>query len=286
MVTGDQVSHEYRSLDPLQIRILTHRRYTEGGGEVADVERDVLRVLGLTPDAALLDVGSGTGTFLARLREEGHTGRLCAVDASQAAVDAAGAVKDVDARPADARELPFADGEFDAVTARHMLYHVPQPELAIAEAHRVLRLGGRFAAVVNRVEPMPHINGTVNAVLAAHGIERQDTDAAVNAGNLPAMVEGVFGSCEVLAVEGALVFRDAEPVVRYCLSMLTLCGVPEHGPLRAAVERAVEDAVLARFAELDGPWRDPKGYVVCSADKGAASAADAVDSGHGVVGRR
>lgn len=284
MINGDQVSHEYRSLDPLRIRILTHQRHTEGAG--ADVERDVLRVLGLAPDAALLDVGSGTGTFLARLREEGHTGRLCAVDASQAAVDAAGAVKDVNAFLADARELPFADGGFDAVTARHMLYHVPRPELAIAEARRVLRPGGRFAAVVNRVDPLPHINGTVDAVLAVHGIERQNTDASVNADKLPTLVEGVFGSCDVLAVEGALVFRDAEPVVRYCLSMLTLCGVPERGPLRAAVERAVEDAVLARFAELDGPWRDPKGYVVCSARKDAAPTADAVDSGHGVVGRR
>ena len=277
MISEEPVTHEYRSLDPLQVRILTHRNHSEGGG---DVELDVLRVLELAPDAALLDVGSGTGTFLARLRAEGHTGRLCAVDASRAAVDAAGAVKDVRARLADARELPYPDGEFDAVTARHMLYHVPQPERAIAEAHRVLRPGGRFAAVVNRIAPLPHINAIVGAVLAAHGIERLDTDDAVNAGNLPGMIEAVFGSCDVLAVNGALVFRDAEPVVRYCRSVLTLAGAPETGPLRAAVERAVEDAVLARFAELDGPWRDPKGYVVCSAVKDA-SAGDAVDSGHG-----
>jgi ubiquinone/menaquinone biosynthesis C-methylase UbiE len=268
MISEEPVAHEYRSLDPLQTRILTHQRYSEGEH---DIELDVLRVLRLAPESSLLDVGSGTGTFLRRLHTGGHTGRLCAVDASQAAVDAAGAVKDVDARLGDARELPYQDAEFDAVTARHMLYHVPDPVLAIAEARRVLRPGGRFAAVVNRVEPLPLINGAVNDVLAAHGVMRTGSvDAAVNAGNLPGMIESVFGSCDVMTVGDALVFHEPEPVVRYCLSMLTLAGVPGRGPLRETVERAVEDEVRARFAALDGPWRDPKGYVVCSAIKETA----------------
>ena len=45
----------------------------------------------------------------------------------------------------DAEALPYADGEFDAVVANFGIHHVPRPALALAEAHRVLRNGGRVA---------------------------------------------------------------------------------------------------------------------------------------------
>lgn len=169
MNSAQPVADEYRSLGPLQTRILTHQRHSERPN---DPDLDVLRALRLSPAEGLLDVGSGTGEFLRRLRAEGHTGRLCAIDASQAAVDAAGAVQGVEALRGDAQALPYPDASFDAVTARHMLYHVPDPVLAIEQARRVLRAGGRFAAVVNIRCPMPLINASVDAVLDAHGIER------------------------------------------------------------------------------------------------------------------
>jgi SAM-dependent methyltransferase len=38
--------------------------------------------------------------------------------------------------------LPFADGTFDAVICNHVLEHVSDDRLALAELHRVLRPGG------------------------------------------------------------------------------------------------------------------------------------------------
>ena len=261
MTMDELIAAEYRTLTPLETRILTHQRYTEGPN---DVDLDVLRALALDPAGSLLDIGSGTGEFQRRLRAEGHTGRLTVLDMSQAAVDAAGAVQGVEGFLGDAQAVPFPDESFDAVTARHMLYHVPDPVLAIREARRVLRDGGRFAAVVNRVRTMPLMFGVIDEVLAAHGFEHGPlTGSSVHAGNLPGMVESVFGACEVVTVDSALVFPDPAPIIAYSLTALTMSGVPNDGPVREQVEADLKDAIRARFAELGGDWRDPKGYVVC-----------------------
>ena len=49
---------------------------------------------------------------------------------------------------ADAEDLPFPDGSFDRVVIGFGVHHFSNPQLAIAEAHRVLRTGGRLAFTV------------------------------------------------------------------------------------------------------------------------------------------
>jgi demethylmenaquinone methyltransferase / 2-methoxy-6-polyprenyl-1,4-benzoquinol methylase len=45
---------------------------------------------------------------------------------------------------ANAEALPFKHGSFDAVTVAFGIRNVPRIELALAEAYRVLRIGGKF----------------------------------------------------------------------------------------------------------------------------------------------
>jgi len=54
---------------------------------------------------------------------------------------------------ADATDLPFADGEFDAVTMSYGLRNVQQPKKALAELHRVTKPGGRL--VINEFSTPP-----------------------------------------------------------------------------------------------------------------------------------
>jgi SAM-dependent methyltransferase len=45
----------------------------------------------------------------------------------------------------DGRTVPFDDGSFDVVVFHTVLCHVPEPERALSEAHRLLRPGGWLA---------------------------------------------------------------------------------------------------------------------------------------------
>lgn len=51
-------------------------------------------------------------------------------------------IKNVSFRAADARHLPFGDGEFDVTVCRLALHHMPDPLEALREMTRVCRRGG------------------------------------------------------------------------------------------------------------------------------------------------
>lgn len=260
------VDRAYRDLSPLEVRIQTHRRYSEADH---DVEADVLAAAAVTADDRLLDVGPGTGTFLARLSAAGHAAPLTALDFSAESAAACDRVPGVRGLRGDARQLPFADGVFDVVTARHMLYHLDDPALAVVEARRVLREGGRFVAVVNREAPYPHLTAVLHDVLAGHGITPLPSpDDNVHGGNLPDLVGLGFAAegMRVLRRDNALLFPGPEPVVAYLASVLTLQGVSEDADLRAVIMADLDKAARARFRTLPGGiWREPKGYVVVTA---------------------
>ncbi|MFF7123141.1 MULTISPECIES: class I SAM-dependent methyltransferase [unclassified Streptomyces] len=90
----------------------------------------------------VLDVGTGTGTAALAAQERGALVR--AVDADAGMV-AGARRRGVAAEIAVLPELPFPDGEFDAVVGNFVLNHVGRPRAALAELRRVLRPGGRIA---------------------------------------------------------------------------------------------------------------------------------------------
>ena len=104
--------------------------------------------LDLRSDDDLLDVGCGSGDFLAE--HASHVGRVAGLDLSEPKVGiaqrrladriAAGTAEIV---KGDAGALPWEDGRFTAVTSMDAFPFFPDPERALSEMHRVLRPDGR-----------------------------------------------------------------------------------------------------------------------------------------------
>ncbi len=125
-----------------------------------------------------LDVGCGEGRLASVLRPGvGWVG--VDVSASQ-----------LEANPhkplvrADMGALPFRDGAFACVTHLWCLYHLDDPTVAIAEARRVLREGGRYYACTAARDSDPE--------LLPEGYPRSTFDAE----EAQAIVAEVFGPVE------------------------------------------------------------------------------------------
>ena len=111
------------------------------------------RLVALTGDERVLDVGTGTGAIalaLAPLVQE-----VVGLDESEERLALArdGAQANVSFLAGDATDLPFERGAFDLVTCVRTLHHVRRPEVVIAELVRVTRLGGRLL-VVDQLAPV------------------------------------------------------------------------------------------------------------------------------------
>jgi ubiquinone/menaquinone biosynthesis C-methylase UbiE len=70
---------------------------------------------------------------------------------------------------ADAEALPFEPGTFDAVVNGFGMCHLPNPDVALREACRVLKPGGRIAFAVWDVPERAVGFGAVYVAVRAHG---------------------------------------------------------------------------------------------------------------------
>ena len=96
-------------------------------------------------DDTVLDLASGTGDTTAALA--GRMRRVISTDLSPVMVEAARrrAIPGVEHRVLDMQALDLSDASVDAVVCRFGFMLVPDPALALREARRVLRPGGRLA---------------------------------------------------------------------------------------------------------------------------------------------
>jgi demethylmenaquinone methyltransferase / 2-methoxy-6-polyprenyl-1,4-benzoquinol methylase len=100
----------------------------------------------------VLDVAGGTGDIAFRIvgRSRGNARAVvCDINTSMLEVgreraEKRGLAEKVDFIEGNAEVLPFENGRFDAYTIAFGIRNVPRIEMALAEAYRVLKPGGRF----------------------------------------------------------------------------------------------------------------------------------------------
>jgi SAM-dependent methyltransferase len=242
----------------LDVRRRTHQLYTL---DPVDFGRWILERLPWRGDERVLDVGCGPGDLLCQMaRQHSGWGMLVGFDFSAGmAIQAAGLAAGLAARffVGDAQAVPFPDGAFDVVMARHMLYHVPDIDRAVSEAARILRPGGYLLATTNSAHTMPEYSALRRrAADRFPGMTEPETIIRIFAlENGPAFLEPYFAQVKVHTLPGTLRFPTAQPLMDYFASSRALIMSPDHtdAEWQAVLDfvRAEAERVVAREGHFD-----------------------------------
>jgi demethylmenaquinone methyltransferase/2-methoxy-6-polyprenyl-1,4-benzoquinol methylase len=123
---------------------------------------------------ALLDIAGGTGDIAVRVLDRGgeatratvcdinadmlQVGRERAAVGSRSPAQRRSIAEQITFAEANAEALPFPDRTFDAAAIAFGIRNVPRIEQALAEAHRVLRIGGKFLCLEFSVVDLPGLD--------------------------------------------------------------------------------------------------------------------------------
>lgn len=167
---------------------------------------------------------------------------------------------------AEAGDLPFPAQHFDAVVIGFGMHHFPAPDRAAAEAHRVLRSGGRFAFTVwstsdNKIQQVlidainesgqrgaklpPPPNGDINTPEACLALLQ-------GAGFAP-------DSCSARKVERFIPLPSADRLVE-----ITLCSTARGAAMMRSQPDESMPAIIASLGKAMEPYRrdDGQGYAL------------------------
>ncbi|MBT3268325.1 methyltransferase domain-containing protein [Candidatus Poribacteria bacterium] len=254
----DTVRAEYATSDSLRVRLDTHRLYSEQPDDLDDRCR---RLMCLSGEESVLDVGPGPGRFEAHLRSVGHRGLLVGVDASVGiAVEAAGIAPSARWVVGDAQALPARSGAFDWAVARHMLYHVPDIPAALSELRRAIREGGAALVTTNGADSLPALRNLRRDAAEAFGLPAPGGQAggAFPSTNALELLHSAFPRVETVLCENALRFTDAAPVANYVESTFTLGGIAEDTDLRDRLREWLLRKAQRAISSGGGVLHDPK----------------------------
>jgi SAM-dependent methyltransferase len=115
-----------------------------------ELREDILfrAFLSTDPGPRVLDVGAGQGTFTRRLLAGGF--EVTSTDLALDAIEVLRTRTEGKVMPADATDLPFDNGSFDAVVLGEVLEHLEDDATALREARRILVPAGVLAVSVPR----------------------------------------------------------------------------------------------------------------------------------------
>lgn len=145
--------HENAKPEPLIFRIISAAL-----GRMSGYRRHARRVHFMTldhqPPGKLLEVGCGSGHFLAKMKARGWV--VEGVDFDPRAVDYAHTTYNIKVHHGSLESAEYPDSTFDVVAMNHVIEHVFDPIDLLQEARRVLKPGGKVVVVTPNIASMGH----------------------------------------------------------------------------------------------------------------------------------
>jgi len=216
----------------------------------------------------VLDVGAGAGdSTLVAARRVGSRGRVLATDVSASMLEVAAerarqaGLTNVDTRVLDAQRLDLAPGSFDAAVCRNCLMLIPDYRQALLSIRRVLRPGGRFAAIVFSAPGRCPYLSLPHAIVYRMG--RFTSPAPEQFGEFrlgaPGVLEDAFATAgfrevSVRAVPARRRFPSLAEAMQYARGPLPL------RELMARLSRAEQEQAWAEIERALAQFVGPQGY--------------------------
>jgi len=217
----DVVSEQYADASNLNARAALHARFSTCP---VDWPIWVFDAFHLPDRCHVLEIGCGTGRlWAANIERVSPDWEITLTDASPGMLDEArkglGELsRAFDFRLADAQELPFDTGAFDAVIANHMLYHAPDVAKALAEIRRVLKPGGRFHTTTNGIDHLRELRELAAAVAPDLPFAGNSVVRSFSLENGAAQLQQRFENVELRLCSDGLAVTEPRPLVDYILS--------------------------------------------------------------------
>jgi SAM-dependent methyltransferase len=246
---------------------------------LGDVTAAMLDAARITAGSRVLDIAAGAGDqTLDIARRVGATGHVLATDLSErilalAARNAqARGYLQVHTRVADAQALEMAGANFDAAVCRLGLMFCTNPLVALTEARRALKPGGRFSAVVFSA---PQQNPCLTITMAiARRYAGLPPVASVEPGSLlslgaPGLLERLLNDAGFVDITVQAVAAPFKlPSSQHYVDFVRAAGSPIIEILTQAPQdvqnRAWDDmaVALSRF-NTDSGWEGPNELLLC-----------------------
>lgn len=216
---GDLIRKHYSTDDHLRVRQDIHDRFTIPDLSFPEWVLDRIPWQGAD---RLLDVGCGNGLYYSKLQARNQTVDYHGIDLMQSMLDHHPLAGTNRVTLSNAEKLPFDDDSFDIVMANHMIHHVQNIEVALAECRRVLVTGGVLVIATNSMATMPELQVLMRRAVV---LLTRTGAATVRAPDMPtdrfALENGIrllsrqFYAIVRHDLPSNLVFPDVEPAMKY-----------------------------------------------------------------------
>jgi len=140
-----KIAHRY----DLMNRLMT-------GGQDIRWRKQVIKLARLTPNASLLDLGTGTGDLAREALLQEPQANVTAADFTIEMMRVGKKSGNLQFSAADALNLPFKDTTFDAIVSGFLMRNVTDIQQALKEQYRALKPGGRIV-ILDTTRPKKNI---------------------------------------------------------------------------------------------------------------------------------